>query len=50
MHVKNCTVSIIGDNLFLWTPGAGKDRNSYKTLKYSDGMRRGLSAQISFNF
>lgn len=50
MHVKNCTVSIIGDNLFLWTPGASKDRNSYKTLKYSDGMRRGISAQISFNF
>ncbi len=50
LHVKNCTVSIIGDNLYLWTPGQSRTRNSYKTLKYSDGLRRGLSAQISFNF
>lgn len=50
MNVKNCTLSIIGDNLYLWTPGQSSKRNSYKTLKYSDGMRRGLSAQVSFNF
>ena len=49
-HVKNCTVSFIGDNLYLWTPGQSRTRNSYKTLKYSDGMRRGLSLQLSFNF
>lgn len=50
MHVKNCTVTLIGDNLYLWTPGQRKNKNSYKTLKYSDGMRRGLSLQLSFNF
>ena len=50
LHVKNTSISIIGDNLYLWTPGQGRNRNSYKTLKYSDGLRRGLSAQVSFNF
>ena len=49
-NVKNCTVSFIGDNLYLWTPGQNRTKNSYKTLKYSDGMRRGLSLQLSFNF
>ena len=49
-NVKNCTVSFIGDNLYLWTPGQSRTKNSYKTLKYSDGMRRGLSLQLSFNF
>ena len=50
INVKNCTVSFIGDNLYLWTPAQSRDKNSYKTLKYSDGMRRGLSLQLSFNF
>ena len=50
MSVKSCTLSLIGDNLYLWTPAQRSDRNSYKTLKYSDGMRRGLSFQVSFSF
>lgn len=50
MNVINCTLSLIGDNLYLWTPAQNKHKNSYKTIKYSDGMRRGLSLQLSLNF
>ena len=48
--IKGCTLNLIGDNLYLWTPGQSRKHNSYKTLLYSDGMRRGLSAQVSFTF
>ena len=50
MSVKSCTLSLIGDNLYLWTPAQRSGRNSYKTLKYPDGMRRGLSFQVSLSF
>lgn len=50
MSVNSCTLSLIGDNLYLWTPAQRSDRNSYKTLKYPDGMRRGLSFQVSLSF
>ena len=50
MSVNSCMLSLIGDNLYLWTPAQRSDRNSYKTLKYSDGMRRGLSFQVSLSF
>ncbi|MBQ7708757.1 MAG: SusC/RagA family TonB-linked outer membrane protein [Bacteroidales bacterium] len=50
LHVKSCTASIIGDNLYLWTPGQSRTKNSYKTIKYADGMRRGVSFQLSINF
>ena len=50
MSVNSCTLSLIGDNLYLWTPAQSSKKNSYKTIKYSDGMRRGISFQVSFSF
>ena len=50
MSVNSCMLSLIGDNLYLWTPAQRSGRNSYKTLKYPDGMRRGLSFQVSLSF
>ena len=50
LKMRNITASIIGDNLYLWTPGQSAKHNSYKTLKYTTGMRRGLSLKVSANF
>lgn len=50
IKMKNVTASIVGDNLYLWTPGQSVSGNSYKTLKYTTGMRRGLSIKVSANF
>lgn len=50
LKMKNVTASIVGDNLYLWTPGQKKDANSYKTIKNSTGMRRGVSFMLSMNF
>ena len=43
-------VSLIGDNLYLWTPAQKRHRNSYKTMMYSDGMVRTISLDVSFSF
>lgn len=50
LGLKSSRITIIGDNLYLWTPGQNRNRNSWKTLMYPDGLRRGFSAQLSFNF
>ena len=50
MHMGSLTASIVGDNLYLWTPGQYSDVNSYKNIKYSAGMRRGLSLKLAVNF
>lgn len=43
-------ISLIGDNLYLWTPAQNRQRNSYKTMMYSDGMVRTISLDVSFSF
>lgn len=50
LGMRGVEVSIIGDNLYLWTPAQSAKRNSYKTLKYSEGMIRTVSGQLSFQF
>lgn len=50
INMKSVVASFVGDNLYLWTPAQGRDRNSYKTVKYSMGMRRGLSLKLALNF
>ena len=49
-HLSGATFSLMGDNLYLWTPGQSKSHNSYKTLIYTMGMTRSVSGQLSLNF
>ncbi len=51
MRIKNCSFSLIGNNLYFWSPGQSRTHNSYKTIRFgSQGMRREFSLQASFNF
>lgn len=50
LGVKSAVVSLLANNLYLWTPAQSPSLNSYKTLKYKNGMTRTISAQISLNF
>lgn len=50
LKLSSAVVSLVGDNLYLWTPGQYQERNSYKNIKYSMGMNRGLSIKLNVNF
>ena len=50
LKLNSATASLIGDNVYLWTPDQSRDRNSYKTLRYPGGMVRTFSAQLTLNF
>jgi hypothetical protein len=50
IHLSGATASLIGDNVFIWSPDASRDRNSYKTLRYPGGLTRTVSAQLTLNF
>ena len=50
LKMSSATASIIGDNVYIWSPEQSADRNSYKTLRYPGGMVRSVSAQIMLNF
>lgn len=50
LKVYGMTVSLIGDNLYMFCAGMSKNRNSYKTLKYQNGITRAISAQIEIEF
>ena len=50
IHLNGATASLIGDNVYLWTPDQSRDRNSYKTLRYPGGLTRTVSAQLTLNF
>ena len=50
MGVRSANISIIGDNLYFWTPDQSKTRNSYKTLAYISGITRSVSGQLTLNF
>ena len=43
-------ISLIGDNLYLWTPAQSRKRNSYKTMMYNDGVVRTVSLNVSLSF
>lgn len=50
MHLTGGALHLIGDNLYFWSPGQSRKHNSYKTIHFSDGMRRTVSLQLSLNF
>lgn len=50
LKMSNATVRFIVDNPYLWSPDQKRDRNSYKTFKYSSGMTRTYSAELSVSF
>lgn len=49
--IEACTLSLIGNNLYFWSPAQSKTMNSYKTVRFGNqGMRREFSFQVSLNF
>ena len=50
LGVRSARLSAIADNLYFWSPEQSRDRNSYKTLRYSGGITRSFSAQLMLNF
>ena len=50
LKLSSATASLIGDNLYLWSPEQSADRNSYKTLRYPGGIVRSFSGQLTLNF
>ncbi len=47
---KSCDISLIGDNVYLWTPGQRRGRNSYKTLMNPYPVTRTISASVGMSF
>lgn len=50
LGVGSVNMSLLVDNAYLWTPGQSATRNSYKTSKYSTGMKRTYSGELSISF
>ena len=50
LHLKGCTVTFYGNNLYLWTIGQNAKRNSYKTMKDPYGMHRTFSLAVNCHF
>ena len=50
LRLNGATASLIADNLYLWTPDQSATHNSYKTLRYKDGVTRTFSAMLTLNF
>lgn len=50
LKLSGATASLIGDNIYLWTPDQSANRNSYKTMRYPGGLTRTFSAQLTLNF
>lgn len=48
--LKGATASLIGDNVFIWSPDKSRDRNSYVSLRYPGGLTRTVSGQLTLNF
>lgn len=48
--INDCTVSFIGDNLFVYSPYSGKNRNSYKTTMSGYPVERTLSLALNIGF
>lgn len=50
LGMKGISVSLIGDNLYTWTPAQNLMRNSYKTIMMSDGITRSITAELQITF
>ena len=50
LSLSSATASIIGDNVYMWTPDQSRTRNSYKTMRFPGGLTRSVSAQLILNF
>ncbi len=48
--VSDAVVSLLADNLYVWTPGQNSTRNSYKTYMFGNGMTRTFSCEVSVSF
>lgn len=46
IKLRSCSVSLIGDNLYLWTPDQSKEHNSYKTLKNGYPVERSFALSL----
>jgi len=49
LRLRGASVSLIGDNLYFWSPEQSRNGNSYKTLRYSTGITRTVSGQVILN-
>jgi hypothetical protein len=45
---SSCKISLIADNLYLWTPDQKHGRNSYKTMMYGYPVQRTVSLSLDF--
>ena len=50
LSLSSATASIIGDNVYMWTPDQSRTHNSYKTMRFPGGLTRSVSAQLILNF
>lgn len=50
LKISSATASLIGDNLYIWSPEQSADRNSWKTLRYPGGVVRSFSGQLTLTF
>lgn len=50
LGIRGGSASIIGNNLYFWTPDQSKDKNSYKTFHFTNGMTRNFAVQLNVNF
>lgn len=50
MKLAACRVSLIGDNLYLFTPDQNADLNSYKTVMYGYPVERTISLNLDVTF
>lgn len=48
--ISNCTFTLVGDNLALWTPYDKKNRNSYRTTMNGYPMETVYSLSVSLSF
>lgn len=49
MKLQNCSLSLIGDNLYLWTPDQSNEFNSYKTLMNAYPTERSFSLSLNLS-
>ena len=49
MKLQNCSLSLIGDNLYLWTPDQSIEFNSYKTLMNAYPTERSFSLSLNLS-
>lgn len=50
MGINDCQVSLVGDNLLVYSPYSGKDHNSYKTSMSGYPLERTVSLGVNIGF